>query len=153
MDSYIEVRFVPLTHVLYVEASVSYDAIVETLQQKTEEIRNYLQMRRIMPTGPPFARYVDWREDGCVLQIGLPVPMEMDEFGEIKCGEIGDCEVAFAIHTGPYEDLCVAHQAIRDWIDAGGQEVGGPPWEVYMAWPATHPDPSDWKTELYWPLA
>ena len=30
---------------------------------------------------------------------------------------------------------------------------GGAPWESYITDPADHPDPKDWRTEIYWPLA
>ncbi len=43
---------------------------------------------------------------------------------------------------------------------AGEMEPGvlpaGPaaaPWESYVTDPAQHPDPADWRTEVYWPLA
>lgn len=153
MDSYIELRFVPLTHLLFIRVTARYEEIVETISQTLPKIYHYLQMRHVQPTGPPCARYVNWCEESCDIEIGVPVPMEMEGLGEIQYGEIGNCEAGFAIHTGSYDGLADIHQAIRDWIDAGGQEVGGPPWEVYMAWQGTHPDPEDWKTEIYWPVA
>ena len=31
--------------------------------------------------------------------------------------------------------------------------LSGAPWESYVTDPADHPDPADWRTEVYWPLA
>ena len=42
--------------------------------------------------------------------------------------------------------------AIERWIEANGLLVGGPPWESYVTDPGTHPEPADWRTEVYWPL-
>ena len=43
--------------------------------------------------------------------------------------------------------------AVERWIEEHGFRVGGAPWESYVTDPAQHPDPADWRTEVYWPLA
>jgi AraC family transcriptional regulator len=73
--------------------------------------------------------------------------------GEMQSGELPGGDVALGIHTGPYEGLSDTHAAIERWIEANGYRVGGSPWEQYVTDPAEHPDPADWRTEVYWPLA
>jgi len=36
---------------------------------------------------------------------------------------------------------------------ANGVRAGGAPWESYVTDPGEHPDPADWRTEVYWPLS
>jgi effector-binding domain-containing protein len=37
-------------------------------------------------------------------------------------------------------------------METNGLRPGGPPWEWYLTAPAAHPDPADWRTEVYWPV-
>jgi effector-binding domain-containing protein len=61
--------------------------------------------------------------------------------------------VALGIHAGAYEQLKDTNAAIERWIETQGYQVGGPHWEWYVTDPGQHPDPADWRTEVYWPLA
>jgi AraC family transcriptional regulator len=61
--------------------------------------------------------------------------------------------VAATTHTGPYDRLTEAHAAMQQWIESEGLKIAGPPWESYVTDPADYPDPKDWKTDLFWPVA
>lgn len=34
-----------------------------------------------------------------------------------------------------------------------GCAIAGPPWESYLTDPEATPNPADWRTAVYWPLA
>jgi AraC family transcriptional regulator len=53
---------------------------------------------------------------------------------------------------GPYDKLPEAYEAMELWIQSQGLIAAGPPWESYVTDPSEHPDPKDWKTEIFWPL-
>ena len=38
-------------------------------------------------------------------------------------------------------------------MEQNGLAPGGAPWEYYVTDPAAHPDPADWRTEIFWPVA
>ena len=38
-------------------------------------------------------------------------------------------------------------------METEGLVAGGAPWESYLNDPSDYPDPKDWKTEVFWPLA
>ncbi len=38
-------------------------------------------------------------------------------------------------------------------MEENGLRPAGAPWEWYVTDPAEHPDPADWRTEIYWPAA
>ena len=57
------------------------------------------------------------------------------------------------MHAGTYETLSNAYAALEAWIEANGFTPAGAPWEYYITDPAEHPDPKDWKTGVYWPIA
>ena len=51
------------------------------------------------------------------------------------------------------EKLPEAHAAIQQRIETQGLLAAGPPWETYTTDPADFPDPQDWKTDVFGPLA
>ena len=44
------------------------------------------------------------------------------------------------------------YAAIEKWTEAQGVTPGEAPWVLHHD-PADHPDPNEWRTEIYWPLA
>lgn len=66
---------------------------------------------------------------------------------------LGDCFAATAVHVGPYETLHETHAAIDQWIAEEGYSAAGAPWEHYLTDPAEVPDPTNWRTDVIWPLA
>ena len=81
------------------------------------------------------------------------------EVGVLASGSFSDGNVissalpagltAAATHRGPYEDLDLAHQAVRGWCAAHGHQLAGPRWEIYGHW---REDPGDLETEVYYLL-
>jgi effector-binding domain-containing protein len=58
-------------------------------------------------------------------------------------------EVAMTVHRGPYADLGLAHDAVRQWCSTAGRSLAGPRWEIYGHW---HDD-AEPETEVYYLLA
>jgi effector-binding domain-containing protein len=100
------------------------------------------------------------------IEAGLPVVASGNNSNDSKSAShdaaggseiVADClsggPVATVTHSGPYEKLPEAHAAIQQWIEAQGLLAAGPPWEIYTTDPADYPDPQDWKTDVFWPLA
>jgi AraC family transcriptional regulator len=103
--------------------------------------------------GWPLARYVAMGTGLWTVDAAMPLAMPAQPDGEMQAGHLDAGPVAFAIHAGPYEQLPETNAAIERWIEANGYRAKGSPWEWYVTDPAEHPDPKDWKTEVYWPLA
>ncbi|MEP6963766.1 MAG: GyrI-like domain-containing protein, partial [Acidobacteriota bacterium] len=61
--------------------------------------------------------------------------------------------VATTMHLGPYEHLQDAYGALQQWMESEGFTPAGSPWESYVTDPGEHPDPKDWKTEVFWPVS
>ena len=116
--------------------------------------------------GQPFARYIEWGPGVVTIEAGLPVVASGNNFNDGESAPdpaaggseiVADClpggPVATVTHSGPYEKLSEAHAAIQQWIEAQGLLAAGPAWETYTTDPADYPDPQDWKTDVFWPLA
>ncbi len=103
--------------------------------------------------GWPVARYLSVGPGLWTVEAAMPVATAAPGEGEMEPGMLPAGAVALGIHGGPYEQLPETYAAIEKWMEANGVRQGGHPWESYVTDPAQHPDPADWKTEVYWPLA
>ncbi len=103
--------------------------------------------------GWPLARYVAMGPGLWTVEAAMPLASAAPASGDMQPGSLPGGPTAFATHVGEYAQLSETHAAIERWIDAHGYEVGGAPWESYVTDPTAHPDPADWRTEVYWPLA
>jgi AraC family transcriptional regulator len=102
--------------------------------------------------GWPLARYVSTGTGLWTVDAAMPIAAPAETSGEMTAGALEAGPVAFAVHSGPYEQLGETHVAIERWMEENGYRANGAPWEWYVSDPAEHPDPKDWKTEVYWPI-
>ena len=103
--------------------------------------------------GRPFTRYVSTGPGLWVIEAGKPLAAVAPGEGEIEAGFLAGGPAAMAVHAGPYDQLSETYVAIERWIGANGLKAASAPWESYITDPADHPDPADWRTEVFWPLA
>ena len=102
--------------------------------------------------GRPTTRYHSTGPGLYNVEIGMPVAAATHGEGDVEVGSLPGGPVAVAMHGGPYDQLSETYAALERWIEANGFRAGGAPWEAYITDPADHPDPADWRTEVYWPL-
>jgi AraC family transcriptional regulator len=103
--------------------------------------------------GWPVARYLSVGPGLWTVEAAMPLAAAASGEGEMEAGTLPAGPVAVAIHAGPYEQLPETYAALEKWMAENGARAGGAPWESYVTDPGQHPDPADWKTEVYWPLA
>lgn len=103
------------------------------------------------PAGPPFARYHRLAGDRFIVEAGFPVSAAVDADGGVRPSELPGGPLAVTVHTGPYEQMASAYEALASWIGNHGGEPAGDPWEVYFTDPAKQPDPATWRTEIIQP--
>jgi AraC family transcriptional regulator len=142
--------------VLIMRHRVKRSDIAPTIGKTLHAIFLYAQRNGIALGGPPFARYPESSVGFVTIEPGTRIAT-----GNPDCtGEPGMIHdilpgglVAFTTHCGPYDKLPEAHAALEAWIESEGLTPAGAPWESYVTDPADYPDPKDWKTELFWPVA
>jgi AraC family transcriptional regulator len=114
----------------------------------------YAQQHGIAPAGAPFARYPEMGPGLMTLDIGIPVAGQPTVAGgDIKVDTLPGGPAAFTTHMGPYDRLPEAVAALGQWINEQGLTASGGLWESYITDPGQYPDPKDWKTEVFWPVA
>ena len=102
--------------------------------------------------GWPVARYLSVGPGLWTVEAAMPLAAAASGEGEMEPGALPAGTVAVGIHAGAYEQLPETYAAIEKWMADNGVRAGGAPWESYVTDPGQHPDPADWKTEVYWPL-
>jgi AraC family transcriptional regulator len=127
--------------------------IAQVLGEMFQQVFLYAQQSGIVVAGAPFVQYLTMGREEWTIEAGFPVAGDANASGEIKTETLPGGPAAVTIHSGPYDKLREAHQAIHDWLTAEGLEGGGPPRESYITDPGAHPDPQDWKTEVIVPLS
>ncbi len=152
----IEQTTLDATPFLFGRRKLESDKIAEGFAEVLPAAFGYAMSNGLAMAGPPVVRYVETSPAFITVEAGVPLveaapapPASSDlEIGELPAGR-----VAVTIHSGPYDTLGEAHVAVDRWIVDNDLTFGGAPWEVYLTDPAEVPDPADWKTQLFWPLA
>jgi DNA-binding transcriptional MerR regulator/effector-binding domain-containing protein len=73
----------------------------------------------------------------------------------LSVGELAPATVAFSVHAGFYDGflgLERAYQAVWQWIRQHGYETAGPAREIYLFHPGNTENPTDYRTEIAWPI-
>jgi effector-binding domain-containing protein len=107
----------------------------------------------LFPIGAPFTHYLASGGEMVVAEVGFRVSGTLVPHGRVVHGELPGGTVATAVHAGPYETIGETYGRLEAWIRDRGHEPGGTMWEVYLRGPGAEPDPANWRTEIYWPLA
>jgi AraC family transcriptional regulator len=150
--SAIERREITAQPILYIRRRVPRTQLKDMFAECFGKLFMYGHQAGLAIAGWPLARYVSMGPGLWTVDAAMPLASPAPSNGEMQAGELYGGPVAFAVHSGPYELLPETNAAIERWVEANGYEVAGAPWESYVTDPAQHPDPKDWKTEVYWPL-
>ena len=147
---------IPEQPVLVVRRSVRPSEVASTLGEVLGYVFMHAQQNGIALAGQPITRYLEWGPGMWTIEAGMPVTAHCAETSpgaEVRAGILPGGSVATTTHTGSYDKLSEAHAAVQQWIAAEGLVSAGAPWEVYTTDPADYPDPKDWKTDIFWPVA
>jgi AraC family transcriptional regulator len=147
---------IPAQPVLMVRRRVKPSEVAATLAEVLGYVFTHAQQNGIALAGQPLTRYLEWGPGLWTIEAGMPVAAhccETSHDADVRAGILPAGFVATTTHTGSYDKLNEAHAALQQWIEAEGLTPAGAPWESYTTDPADYPDPKDWKTEIFWPLA
>jgi effector-binding domain-containing protein len=144
--------------VLVVRRTVKRSEIAAAIGEVLPRVFQYAQQNGIAFAGPPLVRYLEVGPGMMTIEPGMPVAHHPGAAagsgaGDIVAETIPGGLAATTIHSGPYEKLPEAYAAIEQWMHTEGLKGTGVPWESYLTDPGDYPDPKDWKTEVFWPLA
>lgn len=156
----IVVKDLPAQPVVLVRRRVPREEIGPTIGRVLPSVFQFTQAAGIGIDGHPVTRYPEYGPGMVTLETGMRVTKFTGDWTHGDGGSDGSPyreefpagPAASTVHTGPYEGLQQAYGAVEQWIAANGHKPAGAPWEVYLNDPGDHPDPKDWKTEIFWPI-
>jgi AraC-like DNA-binding protein/effector-binding domain-containing protein len=140
--------------VLIVRRRIPRSAIAATIGEVLPHVFLHAQKHGIALAGLPFTRYVEMGPGLITIEPGMRVTgaAAVSSEGDVIAEMLPGGPAATAIHTGPYDQLPDVYAAIEQWILDQKLTPARAPWECYLNDPGEHPDPKDWKTEVFWPL-
>jgi effector-binding domain-containing protein len=103
------------------------------------------------PAGPPFARYRKLGNGTFEVEAGFPVLSPIRARGEVRASILPGGPAANTVHTGPYDEMEPAYEALAEWVRSRGDELAGDAWEIYFSDPIAEPNPASWRTEIVQP--
>lgn len=152
----IETRTVDPVPVLYQARKVDRDELGSVLAEVLPAVFGHVLESGLSPAGHPFVRHVAMSPAYLSIEAGIPLqeaaPEAPSAESGILRGELPGGAMAVTVHKGPYEGLGDAYAALERWISDSGAEPTGAPWELYLTDPGEAPDPSQWLTEVKWPI-
>ena len=137
---------------LFVRMRVARHELSTAIAEGLGKTFPYAMRTGLAIAGRPTTRYHSTGPGLYDVEIGMPVAAATQGEGDVNVGSLPGGPVAVAMHGGPYDQLSETYAALERWIESNGFRAGGAPWEAYITDPADHPDPAEWRTEVYWPL-
>jgi len=155
MSFHVDVRQLPTQHAAVLEVSAHPSSMVPAVKSGYAQIAAAITRAGVAFAGPAFYVMEQIFDDDhpARIQLGFPVAAPFPADGAVRCTQLAACEVAAAIHRGPYDEAGPVYRAIEDWISAQGYVAIGYPREVYLVSPADTMDPLEYITEVQIPIA
>jgi effector-binding domain-containing protein len=145
-------REIPAQPLLFIQSRVARQEIPPTIARDLGELFQYALSSGGAIAVRPLSRYPSMGPGLLTIEVGIPVAAATAGSGRIQSGELQGGPAAVAMHAGSYETLGDTYAAIERWMQKEGLTPAGPPWESYLTDPAEHPNPDDWRTEVFWPV-
>ena len=103
---------------------------------------------RNLPAGRNVAVY---RDGSIRLEVGVELAVPFEEDNGVARSATPAGPTAFVTHIGPYDQLGLAHSAVRNWCTSNGHRLAGPNWEIYGHWQAEwNANPSKIRTDIFY---
>ncbi len=133
--------------VLSIRTKTSVQQLPQLLGESYMKIMQYLGEKGEFPAGAPFAGYFNLDMQNMDVEIGIPFSKKLLEKDDIKTSEIPAGKYASCIHTGPYDKIEPAYNALTQWAQKNGYETSGIAYELYLDDPGVTP-PEELKTQI-----
>lgn len=140
----------PNTPTAVVRRRAAANELSKIIPEACGMVWNVVRAQQIQGAGRHVAVYLDGEIN---LEVGVELQSPFAGRGEVIGSALPSGLIATTTHLGPYNQLGMAHQAIRDWCATQGHTLAGPNWEIYGHWQdAWNCDPSKIRTDVYYLL-
>lgn len=149
-------RSVPGTTALAIKAVIDRSDIKAWWQGAVGELRATLRARRSHPLGPICGIYdpglFQHNRGEALLYAPVDGVERASAVGRVSAITVPGAELAVLAHAGPHDELDITYGHLAHHVSTHELGVEGPIREYYVRDPVEYPDPSDWLTEICWPI-
>ncbi len=138
-------------HALTIRLRTGMNDLSRAIGESFGAIARHLAARKEMPAGPPFAAYYSKDGEDMDVEFGFPVSRKLPGSGNVKPGQCPAGKGISCVHTGPYEGIPAAYEALAGWAAKNGFKTGGVTYEIYLNDPSKTA-PEDLKTRIFIPV-
>ena len=115
------------------------------------DVQTFIDNHDVKAAGPGFSiwhtpAYTSSDEEA---EIAIPINKQIDGNDLVQIRTLPAARVASIVHSGLWEQLNDAYQAVLSWMDANGYQIDGPFREIYHAY--HHDDSKTSITEIQFP--
>lgn len=146
-----ELREQPAQPTLSIRTRTSVQGLPAVIDQAYGAIGAYLGELGQCPAGAPFAAYYNMDMQDLDVELGFPVPAELPGKDNIKAGHMPGGRWAAVLHTGPFDKVGQAYEALAKWAAEKGYQATGVSYEFYLNDP-DQTKPEDLQTLVMLPL-
>lgn len=142
-------------HAAVVKYKTPVAKIPENMGKAFGSVASYLESKHLAPSAMPFSMYLSMSPDNdgeWEVISGMPVDAEITKENDVEPFDLPAGKVAVATHIGPYDTLEKTYSKVDHWIKKHHLKPAGMMWEYYFNGPNSEPDPSKWRTDIYWPV-
>lgn len=138
--------------IVFIQRQVPQTQLQALFAECFPKLYGHCMANGIEMAGQPIARYVAIGTGKWTVDCAIPIAAAAQSEGEIEAGTLQAGPTAVATHQGEYDTLPESYAVIEEWVQQNGWKNNGPIWECYVTSPAEHPNPTDWKTDIFWPI-
>jgi effector-binding domain-containing protein len=154
MLSEIQVKELPAQLIFGWRGHVRMSEIAGKMGEVYGKIFPYLMAQHIDFAGPPLAIYYDMPQgdEPREMDVGVPVTREAPPMDDLSTHPLEGGSVVTTVYKGPYDEIGPTYDEVMDWVQSHGYETNGAPREAYLNGPDEVNDPSEYLTEVVWPV-
>lgn len=146
-----ELKDLPARPTLAIRTRTPVRGLSEVIGRAYGAIASYLGELGQYPAGAPFAAYHNMDMEDLDVELGFPVLAELPGKGDIKAGLIPGGRFAAVLHTGPFDRVSAAYEALAKWMADQGYQATSVAYEFYLSDPG-QTTPEDLQTLVMFPL-
>lgn len=141
----------PLQPVISMRFRTPAEKLPQALSKTYQTIMKYLDELGEDPPAAPFSAYYNMDMQDLDVEAGFLVWEKLPEKNGIQSSQIPSGKYAVCIHTGAYNKIEAAYDALMNWVKEKGYTPTGISYELYWNDPTITPE-DELKTRLMFPL-
>ncbi len=150
----VEYRTVQPVSVIAIQDRIRLKGAATWLESSFSELRRTLALQRLSASGVPGGLWSTelFNEEEGAATVFIPISGRARANGNVKPLVVPGSDLAIARHRGAHSSIDLTYAALGKHVNENNLSFGGPLREYYLADSASVADPTQWVTEIAWPI-